>query len=260
MPSLATRRVPEIPSFQVLGVRVNAIQIPDVIAQAERWIAERNSTRFITFTGMHGVSEALDDPALRDIHNAADLVVPDGKSLVWVGRLHGKQMKRRVYGPEFMEAFCAATGPLYRHFFYGGAEGVAQALARVEKERHGIQIAGVYTPPFRPLTGAEEQEIKALVECTRPDILWVGLSTPKQERWMFAHRHSLDVPVMCGVGAAFDLNTGRLTQAPGWMREHGLEWLFRLLVEPKRLWRRYLLKGSRFVWNVALESLGLKKF
>jgi N-acetylglucosaminyldiphosphoundecaprenol N-acetyl-beta-D-mannosaminyltransferase len=252
--------MPEVPSFTVLGVQVNALQIDDAISLMERWIAERQGPRYITFTGMHGVAESLDDRELRDIHNQAGLVVPDGKSLVWVGRLHGYPLKRRVYGPELMETFCARTGPKYRHFFYGGAAGVAAQLASVEQQRHGIRIAGSYSPPFRPLNAAEENELKALVDRTQPDLLWVGLSTPKQERWMHQHRLVLDIPVMAGVGAAFDFNTGRLVQAPGWMREAGLEWLFRLLVEPKRLWRRYLLQGPRFVWNVLLELAGLRRF
>jgi N-acetylglucosaminyldiphosphoundecaprenol N-acetyl-beta-D-mannosaminyltransferase len=246
----------EPPSFKVLGVRVHALQIDDTITHMKQWIAERKRSHYITVTGMHGVAESLDDPGLRDIHNQADLVVPDGKSLVWVGRLRGHTLKRRVYGPELMETFCARTGAEYRHFFYGGAAGVAGQLASVEQERHGIQVAGSYSPPFRPLNTREEQELKDLIDRTKPDILWVGLSTPKQERWMHQHRFTLDVPVMAGVGAAFDLNTGRLVQAPGWMREGGLEWLFRLLAEPRRLWRRYLVQGPRFVWNVLREQFG----
>jgi N-acetylglucosaminyldiphosphoundecaprenol N-acetyl-beta-D-mannosaminyltransferase len=230
-----------------------------VIHQIEDWIATRVNGRFIAVTGMHGVSESLDDSKLRDILNAADLVVPDGMSLVWVGRLRGCDLKRRVYGPELMESFCASTGPRYRHFFYGGAPGVAERIASVEQTRHRIQIAGTYTPPFRPLTPEEERELAEMVERSRADILWVGLSTPKQERWMFEHRNLLNVPVMAGVGAAFDLNSGNLVQAPRWMRENGLEWFFRLLAEPRRLWRRYLIKGSKFVWNVALETCKIRK-
>lgn len=248
------------PCFKVLGVRVHALQIEDAIARMERWIAERARAHYITVTGMHGVTECLDDQKLRDIHNEADLVVPDGKSLVLVGRLRGHDLKRRVYGPELMETFCGRTGSKYRHFFYGGAAGVAEHLALVERERHGIQIAGTYSPPFRPLNAEEEKELKDLIERTKPDILWVGLSTPKQEAWMYEHRLTLPVPVMAGVGAAFDLNTGRLVQAPRWMREGGLEWLFRLLVEPRRLWRRYLVQGARFIWNVLLEFIGVRRF
>lgn len=247
-------------TFKVLGVRVNALQIDDAIRLMEQWIAERARAHYITVTGMHGVTESLDDPKLREIHNQADLVVPDGKSLVLVGRLHGHDLKRRVYGPELMETFCARTGSRYRHFFYGGAAGVADSLAAVEQQRHGIQIAGTYSPPFRPLNASEEKELKELIDKTRPDILWVGLSTPKQERWMYEHRLTLTIPVMAGVGAAFDLNTGRLRQAPRWMREGGLEWLFRLIVEPRRLWRRYLVQGGRFVWNVFLELCGFRRF
>jgi len=248
----------DAPSFQVLGVRVHAIQIDETIGRMKQWIAERERAHYITVTGMHGVTESLDDPKLREIHNQADLVVPDGKSLVWVGRLHGHDLKRRVYGPELMETFCARTGGEYRHFFYGGAAGVAAQLASEEHRRHGIQVAGVYSPPFRPLSEEEEEELKDLIERTKPDILWVGLGTPKQERWMHQHRLTLEVPVMAGVGAAFDLNTGRLAQAPRWMRDGGLEWLFRLLAEPRRLWKRYLVQGPRFVWNVLLELTGGK--
>ncbi len=246
--------------FRVLGVRVHAVQIPEVIDRMEAWIASRARGCYIAVTGMHGVSESLEDPKLREILNTADLVVPDGMSLVWVGRLRGCRLQRRVYGPELMETFCARTGSRYRHFFYGGGPGVAERIAAAERDRNGIVIAGTYTPPFRPLTPDEEAEVAALVEASKADVLWVGLSTPKQERWMYEHRNSLNVPVMAGVGAAFDLNSGTLVQAPRWMRENGLEWLFRLLAEPKRLWRRYLIKGSRFVWNVALETFGLKRF
>jgi N-acetylglucosaminyldiphosphoundecaprenol N-acetyl-beta-D-mannosaminyltransferase len=248
--------MPDTPSFTVLGVRVHALQIDDTIARMKEWIAERTRSHYITVTGMHGVTESLDDPQLRQIHNRADLVVPDGKSLVWVGRLRGHALQRRVYGPELLETFCAQTGSEYRHFFYGGAPGVAAQLAFLEHQRHGIQVAGVYSPPFRPLTPDEERELKDLIDRAKPDVLWVGLGTPKQERWMYQHRLTLNVPVMAGVGAAFDLNTGRLAQAPRWMRESGLEWLFRLLAEPQRLWKRYLVQGSRFVWHVLREFAG----
>jgi N-acetylglucosaminyldiphosphoundecaprenol N-acetyl-beta-D-mannosaminyltransferase len=159
-----------------------------------------------------------------------------------------------------METFCRETGSKYRHFFYGGAPGVADHLAQVERERYGIQIAGTYCPPFQPLTDAEEREVQRAVEQAAPDVLWVGLSTPKQEQWMYAHRDKLRVPVMLGVGAAFDLNTGRLTQAPAWMRENGLEWLFRLCAEPRRLWSRYIVNGSKFAWAVCREHLAPRIF
>jgi N-acetylglucosaminyldiphosphoundecaprenol N-acetyl-beta-D-mannosaminyltransferase len=247
-------------SFRVLGVRVNAIQIPEVIALMEQWIANGEQSHYIAVTGMHGVTESNQDAQFKAILEKADLVVPDGMPLVWLGRWHGYGMKRRVYGPELMETFCEKTGGKYRHFFYGGAPGVAESLARTEQERHGIQIAGTYCPPFRPLTEREQSEVVASIEAARPDVLWVGLSTPKQERWMNEYKNKLQVPVLLGVGAAFDLNSGRLKQAPRWMREHGLEWLFRLLAEPRRLWKRYLVQGSKFAWCVGLELLALRKF
>jgi N-acetylglucosaminyldiphosphoundecaprenol N-acetyl-beta-D-mannosaminyltransferase len=248
------------PSFKVLGVRVDAVQIPDVIARVEGWIAERGPSRYVAVTGMHGITESRHNPRFRSILDAASLVVADGMPLVWLGRWHGFPLKRRVYGPELTETFCSVTGDKYRHFFYGGAPGVADDLAQTLQKRHGIRVAGTYCPPFRPLTEDEDRELVKLIEAANADIVWVGLSTPKQETWMYEHRDKLTVPAMFGIGAAFDLNTGRLKQAPPWMRENGLEWLFRLVAEPKRLWRRYILSGSVFVWNVSLELLGWKSF
>jgi N-acetylglucosaminyldiphosphoundecaprenol N-acetyl-beta-D-mannosaminyltransferase len=250
----------ETATFKVLGVRVDAVQIPDVTAKVERWIAERGPSRYIAVTGMHGITESRRDRKFRSILAAAALVVADGMPLVWLGRWHGHAMARRVYGPELTETFCSVTGSKYRHFFYGGAPGVADDLARTLQQRHGIRIAGTYCPPFRPLTESEDRELVDLIQASNPDVLWVGLSTPKQETWMYEHRDKLSVPAMFGIGAAFDLNTGRLKQAPRWMREHGLEWLYRLIAEPRRLWRRYVVFGSIFVWNVTMELLGLRVF
>jgi N-acetylglucosaminyldiphosphoundecaprenol N-acetyl-beta-D-mannosaminyltransferase len=249
-----------VPSFRVLGVRVSAVQIPDVIRRMEQWITSSERTNYVAVTGMHGVTESQHDARFKNILEQADLVVPDGMPLVWLGRRHGYRLKRRVYGPELMEAFCQQTGSKYRHFFYGGAPGVADYLARLEEERHGIRIAGTYCPPFRELTHEEQHELVEVIQSAKPDVLWVGLSTPKQERWMDEFKNRVRVPVLVGVGAAFDLNSGRLKQAPRWMRERGLEWLFRLLAEPRRLWRRYLVQGSKFVWYVCLELLALRTF
>jgi N-acetylglucosaminyldiphosphoundecaprenol N-acetyl-beta-D-mannosaminyltransferase len=249
-------------TFGVLGVRVDAVQIPDAIARMERWIQERRASQYVAVTGMHGVSESRLDPDFRTILNEAGMVVPDGMPLVWLGRVHGHALRRRVYGPELMLEFCRATSSRrVRHFFYGGAPGVADALAeRLAGRFPGLAVAGTYSPPFRPLTVEEDAAIVAAINETNADVLWVGLSTPKQERWMHQHRDRLNVPVMVGVGAAFDMHSGRLKQAPAWMREHGLEWFYRLVQEPRRLWRRYLVLGSMFVCNVSLELAGLRKF
>lgn len=192
------------PTFFVLGVRVFVIQINDAVAQIEKWIGTHETGRFVAVTGMHGVSEARQDLHFRYVLNSADLVVPDGMPLVWLGRWHRHPIRRRVTGSELMVAFCEKTGPHYRHFFYGGAPGVADDLARTLRQRFRIVVAGTYTPPFCQLTDDEEREVSALVKEAAPDVLWVGLSTPKQECWMYEHRDRLSVPVMLGVGAAFD--------------------------------------------------------
>ena len=246
--------------FTVLGVRVNAVQIADVVAQMERWISERNGCHFIAVTGMHGVTEAQHEPSFKQVLNSADLVVPDGMPLVWLGRRQGYPLDRRVYGPELMQTFCCDTGSKYRHFFYGGMPGVPTRLAEILQKTFGIHVAGIYSPPFRVLSKEEDEEILAQINAARPDVLWIGLNTPKQERWIYEHRPKLRVPIAVGVGAAFDLNSGRTKQAPRWMREHGLEWSFRLWQEPRRLWRRYLIFGSEFVWNVVWEFLSSRKF
>lgn len=244
------------PSFHMLGVRVDAVDMSSVVARLRRWIDDRQSlTRFVAVTGMHGIAESRTNENFRQILNSADLVVPDGMPLLWVGRSKGYPLQHRVCGSELMDDFCRVTGHEYRHFFYGGAPGVAAQLAQALHEKHRITIAGTYTPPFRKLNAAEEEELASLVEDTSPDVLWVGLSTPKQEIWMYEHRDRLKVPVMLGVGAAFDMNSGNLSRAPRWMRENGLEWFYRLASEPRRLWRRYLITIPKAVWFVCLELL-----
>jgi N-acetylglucosaminyldiphosphoundecaprenol N-acetyl-beta-D-mannosaminyltransferase len=248
--------------FRVLGVRVNALQIPDVVAQMEQWIHERGGCRSIAATDMHGTVEAQHDPSFKQVLHSTDLVVPDGMPLVWLGRSRGHHLPRRVYGPDLMLEFCEKTaGRGYRHFFYGGEPGVPELLAESLKRRFPtMEVCGSFSPPFRLLDPEEDQEIVSMISRAAPDVLWVGLGTPKQERWMHEHRDKLHVPVLVSVGAAFDLHSGRRTQAPRWMREHGLECLFRLVQEPRRLWRRYLIDGAHFVAYLALDSLGLKSF
>jgi N-acetylglucosaminyldiphosphoundecaprenol N-acetyl-beta-D-mannosaminyltransferase len=249
-----------MPNYNVLGVPVHCVRMSDVIAEMESWIANRDLTHYIAITGMHGVSESRKDSRFRHILKSASLVVPDGMPLVWLARWHGHPISQRVCGSDLMEEFCKQTGSRYRHFFYGGAAGVADDLAQSLRKRHNIAVAGTYTPPFRPLTDEEEKDIASRVQAAAPDVMWIGLSTPKQERWMYEHRDKFLVPVMLGVGAAFDFNSGKLQRAPSWMGNTGLEWLFRLLVEPKRLWKRYLVTIPGAVWSVSLEMFHLKKY
>lgn len=248
--------------FTVLGVRIDALQIPEVVAQMESWIQSTDGSHWIEPAGMHGLAETLHDPTFRNVLNDADMVVADGMPLVWLGRLRGCRLARRVYGPELMLTFCDQTATRgYRHFFYGGEPGLAEELAQqLSKRFPGVTLAGTYCPQFRPLTAGENQEVVQIIRATRPDVLWVALGMPEKERWMYENRTAIGVPVMVGVGAAFDLISGRVPQAPRWMREHGLEWFYRLLQEPRRLWRRYLVCGPKFICHVSLELLGLKKF
>ena len=178
--------------------------------------------------------------------------------LLWLARMYGYDLERRVCGSELMETFCRVTGSAYRHFFYGAGPGVAEKLAETLQQKYGILIAGTYTPPFRALTDREEQELAAVVAESSPDVLWVGLSSPKQEKWIHVHRNRLRVPVMLAVGAAFDMNSGATTRAPSWMGNAGLEWLYRLLCEPRRLWKRYLVTIPKAMLFVGLELLGFK--
>jgi len=247
-------------SFEALGVQVHAVQTQDVVARMEEWIRNHSRCRTIAPTGMHGIVEAQHDPSFREILNSTDAVVPDGMPLVWLGRRRGHHLPRRVYGPDLMLEFCEKTaGRGYRHFFYGGEPGVPERVAESLKRRFpAIEVCGTLSPPMRLLEPEEDKEIAALISHAAPDVLWVGLGTPKQERWMHEHRDQLHVPVLVSVGAAFDILSGRRNQAPRWMRERGLEWLFRLLQEPRRLWRRYLIYGAEFIAYLAADRLRRK--
>ena len=242
----------------VLGVGVSAITIADALTLIDRWIAT-GSNRYVCVTGVHGVMESQRDSALRDIHNRAGLVAPDGMPLVWLSWLSGHRYVERVYGPDLMLACCrVSVSRGYRHYFFGGAEGVPERLAARLGERFaGLKIAGAWSPPFRELSAAEEQEMIDRIAVARPDIVWVGLSTPKQERWMARYVGRLPVPVLIGVGAAFDFHAGLKRQAPRWMQRSGLEWLFRLASEPRRLGPRYLINNPWFVWRLLLQWSGM---
>nr|HID14252.1 glycosyltransferase [Anaerolineae bacterium] len=232
----------------VLGVGVSAVNMAITLETIEDWIARREP-HYVCVTGVHGVMESQRDPEVRRIHNASGLTTPDGMPLVWLSRLRGRRHVERVYGPDLMVALCERSAERqYRHFFYGGARGVPEQLAANLRRRFPrLQVVGTYSPPFRSLTPEEDEQVVQMINQTAPDIVWVGLSTPKQERWMAAHIGRVKAPVLIGVGAAFDFLAGRKKQAPRWMQRSGLEWLFRLLTEPRRLWRRYLINNPLFV-------------
>lgn len=254
-------RAADIERVNVLGIGLSTINLDLALKAIAKALAEK-TRGYICVTGVHGVMEAQSDPKLRDILNHAFLNTPDGIPMVWVGKLRGFKAMNRVYGPDLIllvAEFTQAKG--YTHFLYGGADGVADKLkAELEKRFPGIRIVGTYTPPFRPLNASEEMELIQRVNGLKPDIIWVGLSTPKQEKFMAQFSSKLDATLMFGVGAAFDFHTGRVRQAPRWMQRSGLEWFFRLCTEPRRLWKRYLSNNPRFLWRILLQFLGLRKF
>ena len=243
-----------IPRVDVLGVPVSAINLDQALDLIDEWVTA-GARRYVCVTGVHGIMESRREPRLQEIHKRAGLVTPDGMPLVWWSKWCGWRHTKRVYGPDLLLACCErsiTTG--YRHFFYGGSDGVADLLAcRLSRRFPGLSVAGTYTPPFRPLTTEEDDEVVRRLNDAGADIVWVGLSTPKQEYWMAEHLDRIDAPVMIGVGAAFDFHSGLKRQAPVWMQQGGLEWAFRLAMEPRRLWKRYLRNNPAFVWLAMQE-------
>ncbi len=249
------------PRVNVLGVGISALNLDSAVETlAQARAAGRRG--FVTITGAHGVIESQDDPSLRHIHNTSLLSTPDGMPMVWMGRLQGYRTMGRVYGPDLMErmmAWSQESGAT--HYFLGGNTGVAQDLKLCLEQRFpGIRIVGTHTPPFRPLQASEIETLAAELRQKDPDFVWIGLSTPKQERFMAAHLEPLGARIMLGVGAAFDFHTGRVTQAPRWIQRSGLEWLFRLTKDFRRLWPRYSRVVPRFLCLATLQLAGLRRF
>jgi N-acetylglucosaminyldiphosphoundecaprenol N-acetyl-beta-D-mannosaminyltransferase len=232
---------------RILGTRVDATSYGHAAREILRW-ARRGESRYVCVATVNNVIEAHDDPDYRAIMEAADLVTPDGMPLVWGLRLLGVATATRVYGPDLTPVVCqlaAAVGVPVG--FYGGGQDVLEELtARLRQRLPALKIAYRASPPFRPVTPEEERRTVEDLERSGARILFVGLGTPKQERWMAAHKHKVHA-VMLGVGAAFDFLAGTKRQAPRLMQRLGLEWLYRLLHEPRRLWRRYLKQNPRFV-------------
>lgn len=243
-----------LPRFRVLGVPVSAITLQDAVSTIDTWIRTRRR-HYVCITGVHGVMECRRDPTLRAIHEAAGMVTPDGMPLVWMAHRLGFPHVSRVYGPDLMREISRVSPARgFRHFYFGGGPGLADRLATTLHERHpGLVVAGTFSPPFAPISEEEGDAIVRRINAAKPDIVWVGLSTPKQERWMSAHRDRIEAPVMIGVGAAFDFLAGTKRQAPVWMQRSGLEWLFRMLSEPRRLGRRYASIVPQFIALAAIE-------
>jgi len=245
----------------IVGIKIAMTDYDEVIGVMDRMV-ERRERGYVCAAPVHALMVARDDPAMHEALAGATLVVPDGMPLVWAANLLGERLPDRVYGPELMSRYnhrCVERG--HRVWLYGGRDqGSLVQLALSLRQRHPeIQIVGGYSPPFRGLDADEEEAIVRQINDARPDVLWVGIGVPKQEKWMARMRDRLDVPVMCGVGAAFDFHAGRISMAPPWMQERGLEWIYRIAQEPRRLLPRYLYFNPRFVLAFARQYVEYRR-
>lgn len=250
--------VPALPPVEQISV----LDLPLALTDYERaldWIdaaVASGAREYVCVAAVHTVMEAREDEALREAVDGAAFTVPDGQPLAWALRALGHEIDGRVYGPELMARACeraARTGQ--RHYLYGGRDQSAlfRLTLRLRQRFPGLRIVGGYSPPFRSLSERELDAIAADINRARPDVVWVGIGVPKQEKWMAAMRDRLEAPVLVGVGAAFDFHAGLVPQAPAWMQRNGLEWLYRLKQEPRRLWKRYARHNPRFVTGFAKQ-------
>jgi N-acetylglucosaminyldiphosphoundecaprenol N-acetyl-beta-D-mannosaminyltransferase len=243
---------------ELLGVPMALTTYAEAMDVMDAMIATRERG-YVNAVPVHGVMVAQHDPELvAALHGANVLNVPDGKPLVWALNLLGEDLPDRVYGPELTDRYCGRAAERgYRVWLYGGhtPEALEQLVDALRRRHPGIDIVGRWSPPHRPLSVDEEQEAAARINADRPDVVWVGIGVPKQEKWMARMRPLLEAPVLVGVGAAFDFLAGRKKQAPPWMQRRGLEWLFRLSQEPRRLLVRYLRYNPAFVVSFARQYL-----
>ena len=249
-----------IARLDVLGVQVSAVDIPVAIGEIDRWIRQRYQG-YVTLTGVHGIMELVRNEDIRRVHNSAGLVLPDGMPVVWMLWQGGFKFADRVCGPDLMPAlFKHSEETGYRHFLYGATPRTLELLrGNLKRKFPAAEIVGAYAPPFRPAGADEDEAVIEAINASAADIIWVGLSTPKQELWMARHRHRLSAPVLIGVGAAFDFHAGLVRQAPRWLQRAGLEWIFRTAMEPRRLAKRYLRNNPSFLALLAARRLGFAR-
>lgn len=243
-----------IPTCPIMGVSIAAVNMPELLKLTKERIREW-SGEYICVSNVHTTVMSYDDPAYAAVQNAAVLAIPDGGPLSSVGRRRGFPKMERTTGPDYLKEvlkLSAACG--YRHYFYGSTEETLQKLRdTLEKDYPGAVIAGMYSPPFRKLTEKEDEQIVQRINESRPDFVWVGLGAPKQECWMAEHRGQI-CGLMVGVGAAFDYLAGNIQRAPRWMQKANLEWLYRLIQEPRRLLKRYFYTNTKFIWNAVIRG------
>ena len=250
-----------LPRVNVLGVGVHAVNMQQAVSYLIE-AALRRQKGYVCVTGVHGVMEAQNDERFREILNTSLLTTPDGMPTVWVGKATGHSTMGRVFGPDLMLNLCRESVPLQlKHFLYGGTPGIAQELKRNLQQRFpGLHVVDTYTPPFRPLNAEERSQLANKVCEAKPDIFWVGLSTPKQERFMAEYLPKLNATIMIGVGAAFDLHTGRMKDSPEWIKNNGLQWAHRLVQDPRRLWKRYFVNNPKFLAAITAQLTGIRRY
>lgn len=250
-------------SIRILDNRVDMIGISDLVEIMNGWIeTEPDQVHHVVNTGMHGLIEAHRDKSFAAILERAEILAPDGILAVILSRLHGYNIKKQDTGPDLLRRFSViASQRNYRYFFLGDtAETLNLLSSKLSSEFPGLQIVGYNSPPFRPLTQKENFEIVCEINRARPDVLWVGFGMPKQERWISDHRGDLKVPVIVGAGAAFKFTSGQMRRAPNLVCTMGFEWLWRLVQEPHRIWRRVLVDAPQFIILVCLQKSGIKKY
>lgn len=249
--------------LRILGSTVDMVSVPEVVEAIEQWIEKWDGKpKRIVVTGFHGLWEAHRNPELKRVFNSGDLWIPDGIAPIIVARMQGDKALKRAPGADVMRAFFErATEKEYSSFFYGDTRVTLDAMRRnLEENYPGHKIAGSFSPPFRPVTPEEDEEHVKMINAARPEVLWVGLGTPKQDIWIYEHVDRLNVPVMAGVGAAFGFLSGKVKRCPDFIGNVGLEWIYRLLKEPRKLWRRSILDVPRFLYYMFSEQFGLKRF
>ncbi len=242
--------------FRILNVKISAIDMNDACSVVEDTVLKRQK-KYICVCPVSTIMECKRNEKVLMSVNSADLATPDGMAVVWIGRMLGYKNISRVYGPELMQGVCAISVKYgYKNYLYGSTQDVLGKLKESLAKRYpGLIINGMFSQPFRQLTDEEDNKVVEEINCSNPDIVWVGLGSPKQDLWMYEHRDRINAPVMIGVGAAFDFLAGTKPQAPRWIRDNGFEWLFRLVTEPKRLWRRYLINYPLFVYYVLVDLI-----
>lgn len=243
----------------IIGSKINVINIKDAVLESEALLRTGRS-HYICVSNVHTVVTGVKDKRFRQITNQATMALPDGMPLHWIQRRRGFTGISRCPGPDVMiEIFKVSEEKGYTHYFYGGSQGTLNLLnEKLKKDYPKLNIVGMFSPPFRKLTIEEDEKIIEEINKLDPDFIWVGLGAPKQEIWMFDHVNRINSSIMYGVGAAFNFQAGTIQRAPIWMQKYGLEWLYRLLKEPTRLWRRYLVTNTLFIWYLILYKFRAK--